>query len=286
MTWDAAALQARIQPLLQGLRVEAVARTGSTNADLMEAARLGDVQPRVLLAEQQTAGRGRQGRTWQSAPGDSLTFSIGLPLRPLQGWGALSLVVGEAVARALQPWHHGKAPQGQGPLMLKWPNDLWWFPQPPHSSTERAAGRKVGGVLIETLPMRAESSAEGTRWVVIGIGLNVRAVPAATDGHAPMAAACVGDWWPQATAPSCWHLVVPAVLEAVLRFEREGAADVIRQLELRDLLVGQPVTLSAGPVRSGLCTGLDEDGALRVQSGGLVHRVVAGEVSVRPAEPA
>lgn len=283
LAWDAAGLQARTQPLFQGLQVEAVSHTGSTNADLMEAARLGDVRPKVLVAEQQTAGRGRQGRSWQSSPGDSLTFSIGLPLRPLHGWGALSLVVGEAVARALQPWPQGQAPQGQGPLLLKWPNDLWWFAQPPTSPTERAAGLKVGGVLIETLPMRVDAAAEGSRWVVIGIGLNVRAVPPAPSHDAPLAAACVSDWWPQATAPACWHQVVPAVLEAVLRFEREGAAALIPHLEQRELLVGQPVTLSAGPVREGLCLGLDADGALRVESGGHVHRVVAGEVRVRPA---
>lgn len=284
--WGAAGLEARLQPLVPRLCVEPVIQTGSTNADLMEAARWGDLRPRILVAERQTVGRGRQGRVWESAPGDSLTFSIGLPLRPSQGWGALSLVVGEAVARALQPWHQGQPPQGQGPLMLKWPNDLWWFAQAPQSAAERAAGRKVGGVLIETLPVRAESAAQGTRWVVIGIGLNVRAVPQAADGGAPLTAACVSDWWPQATAPDCLHAVVPVVLEAVLRFEREGAMGVIRHLEQRELLVGQPVMLSAGSVREGLCVGLDVDGALLVRVGQQDHRVVAGEASVRPATKA
>jgi BirA family biotin operon repressor/biotin-[acetyl-CoA-carboxylase] ligase len=140
-------------------------------------------------------------------------------------------------------------------------------------------------VLIETLPMRSDACEEGTRWVVIGIGMNVRAVPDSSSDNTPVAAACVADWWPQATAPACWHQVVPAVLESVQRFEREGASGLIAHIEQRELLVGQPVTLSSGLVREGLCLGLDADGALRVQSGGHVHRIVAGEVSVRPAAP-
>ncbi len=284
LDWNPHRLQDQLQAISPGWRVQAVAHTGSTNADLLEAARQGDLQPRVLVAEAQSAGRGRQGRQWHSAPGASLTFSMAMCLRPLHGWGALSLVVGHALAECLQPWPDGRAPAGQGPLMLKWPNDLWWYATPPVTPADRAQGRKAAGVLIETLPLPAGTAAEGTRWVVIGVGLNIEplALPAPGNGSDWPRLACVSDWHPGATATDCWHRVVPAVIEAVLEFQDRGAAHRVATLQARDLLVGQPVALTAGAVSQGQCVGIDADGALRVQAEGRVHRVVAGEVSVRP----
>ena len=284
LDWGAPRLQDRLQAISPGVLVQAVAVTGSTNADLLEAARQGDLRPRVLVAEAQTAGRGRQGRAWHSAPGSSLTFSLAMCLRPRQGWGALSLVVGHALAECLQPWTDGRAPAGQGPLMLKWPNDLWWYATPPQTPGDRAQGRKAAGILIETLPLPTGTAPEGARWVVIGIGLNIGPAtpPAAESSFDLQRVATVSDWQAGTTATECWHRVVPAVIQAVLEFQDQGAAPRIPAIERRDLLVGQPVSLSAGAVPHGHCVGIDADGALRVQSDGLVHRIVAGEVSVRP----
>ncbi|MGZ7242464.1 biotin--[acetyl-CoA-carboxylase] ligase, partial [Streptococcus pyogenes] len=72
----------------------------STNSELMRRARAGHVDPVLLVAEQQSAGRGRMGRSWASRAGDSLTFSLGLPLQPAD-WSGLSLAVGVAVAESL-----------------------------------------------------------------------------------------------------------------------------------------------------------------------------------------
>ncbi|MET0208454.1 MAG: biotin--[acetyl-CoA-carboxylase] ligase, partial [Burkholderiaceae bacterium] len=152
--WAVEALWQDLEPLLPGLSIEVLARAESTNASLVERVRRDeggagpgrgrasdvdrpygrrnyDMQPCLLIAEHQTHGRGRQGRSWHSTPGASLTFSLALPLE-VADWSGMSLVVGAAIAEALDP-------QG-GRLRLKWPNDLW------------LDDRKLGGILIETVP--------------------------------------------------------------------------------------------------------------------------------------
>ena len=166
LNWGAEALWLALEPLLPGLSVEVVAKMGSTNTELLARARQSPadaLKPALLVAEQQTAGRGRQGKAWQSAAGASLTFSLALPL-VLADWSGLSLAVGLALAEALdpvQPNAGGATPR----LGLKWPNDLILLDahgQAPH------IGRKLGGILIETV------QAGNQRIAVIGIGLNIR----------------------------------------------------------------------------------------------------------------
>src|SRR5690349_19661308 len=203
--WGAEALWEQLTPLLPGLSVEVVARISSTNTALLERARIvtppaeegdvaqvrrsvesaafgrraADLQPCLLVAEHQTHGRGRHGRVWQAAPGASLTFSLALPLAP-KDWSGLSLAVGLALADALDPLVDGVAPR----LGVKWPNDLFLL--------EAGGGRKLGGILIETV-------AAGTRRLaVIGIGLNV--LPLTANDPAG-GFACVQEVDPDATAP-------------------------------------------------------------------------------------
>ena len=287
LDWRPAVLQDRLRPW-GPVRVEAVAQTGSTNTDLLDRVRadpsLARV-PHVRVAESQTAGRGRMGRAWQARPGASLTFSIGWALTPRHGWGALSLAVGMAVAQTLQPWVAGMPPSaGQGRLMLKWPNDLWWFDQEPVTPGQRARGRKVAGILIETLPLPAGLAwAEpGTRWVVVGIGINVRDDQLPREGLPEQGPAGTSLWRPGDDAPALWHRVAPEVCRALLDFEREGFEPIRAAATQRDVLIGQPVTLSSGPVTQGHCVGLDADGALLIESAHGLQRVVAGEVQVRP----
>lgn len=300
LDWQAPHLQARLQGLLRdaqnrgqgtrfdGVAVRAVAQTGSTNTDLLELARTDAASTRsvqVLLAQSQHAGRGRLGRRWHAEPGASLTFSLGLALQPQPGWGALSLVVGHALAQALQPWDNQGPPAGApGRLMLKWPNDLWWVDGPTPGPDPAVTGRKLAGILMETVPMSAV--ADGCRWVVVGIGLNIRAAALDPEGLPPQGVACTAEWRPHDSAPAIWHAVVPPVLEALLAFESQGFDAWRPAVEQRELLRGQTVTLSAGPITTGLCLGLDSDGALRVQGPDGPVRVVAGEVQVRPRPPA
>jgi BirA family biotin operon repressor/biotin-[acetyl-CoA-carboxylase] ligase len=130
------------------LRVDVQPLVDSTNRVLMDADPADD--PQAVLAEHQTAGRGRRGRDWRSPFGANLYLSTAwtFPMWPQQ-LPALSLAVGVVCARAL----HATGVDG---IRLKWPNDLW------------VAERKLGGILIE---QRGESS--GTCRVIVGVGINV-----------------------------------------------------------------------------------------------------------------
>lgn len=132
--------------LRQRWAVTAVNSTGSTNADLAAAARAGAPAGTVLVAENQTEGRGRFERRWESPEGASLSISVLLrPRRPMLDWGWLSLLVGVAV-------RDGIAAQGAGErAQLKWPNDVM------------IDGRKICGILCE--------GAGGA--VICGFGINV-----------------------------------------------------------------------------------------------------------------
>jgi len=273
--WHTEALQQRLAEIAPGSRVEAVAQTGSTNSDLIERARTfeaaaSEPAPVLRVAEQQSAGRGRLGRRWWSDPGQALTFSLGLALAPAD-WSGLSLAVGLAVAEALGEFV-GEAP-GQPRIGLKWPNDLWL----------RGDDRKLAGILIEAQALRqAAPRADGRtpRWAVVGVGINL-GLPQANPAELRTASACVeelvGD---PVTAPPVLHRIAPALLAALLRFEREGLAPRLAAYAQRDVLAGRRV--GAGEL-TGLCLGIAADGELCLRDdAGLEHRIGSGEVSVRP----
>ncbi len=275
--WGAEALWEQLQPVLPGLSVEVVARLDSTNTRLLERAREvgggpdADLAPCLLVAEEQTAGRGRLGRGWVSAPGRSLTFSLALPMAPVQ-WGGLSLAVGVALADALDPL---AATTAAARLALKWPNDLWL-----RDAMAPAGGRKLGGILIETV-------AVGTRrMVVVGVGLNVRPREAPASGAAtPLhhGYACLQELSPAASAPAALAAVAVPLAQALKRFEREGFAPFLDAFTRRDLLRGRSVGVSGGLALEGTAEGVDGLGALLVRAGGACHLVVSGEASVRLA---
>ena len=319
--WGAEALWQSLAPLLPGISVEVQARVESTNTRLLDRARSfggnpdapvtrpgeidglasetrtphgrrsGDISPCLLVAEEQTRGRGRLGRDWVSSGGASLTFSLSMPLAPLQ-WGGLSLAVGLALAEALdpQPLDSGLAaawlpaladglPTADADatnitpvprIALKWPNDLWLVDGP-------GRGRKLGGVLIETVNIGQR------RMCVVGVGLNVAPQPMGvgngTEGLAH-GYACLQELDPQATAPRVLAAVARPLVLALQRFESESFAPCVAAYARRDLLRGHRVSTTAPDVPDGVAEGVDEQGALCVRSGGL-HRVLSGEVSVR-----
>ncbi len=290
MHGPAEAIWEAVAPRLPGFTVEILPEVGSTNTELMQRARAGLTEPLLLVAERQTAGRGRLGRAWHSeaavpavsasavpdvpaasgagpdarADLPALTFSLGLPLAP-QDWSGLSLAVGLAVAQALDP-----AAERIG---LKWPNDLW------------VQGRKLGGILVETVGFaepRARTSsglagAPAGRFTVVGIGINL-ALPAAEGLSTPPAA--LREWWPRAEAGQALGLVVPALVDALLAFEREGFAPLRAAYDARDLLRDRSLRLSDGT--EGLGLGVDASGALQLATAIGVQRVTSAEVSVRP----
>lgn len=259
--WPAEALWAALEPQWPGLSIEVAASLPSTNTTLLERLRDGDTHAAVLAAEAQTAGRGRRGRTWQARAGDTLCFSVGLPLEPAD-WSGASLAVGVALAEALGP-----------SVRLKWPNDLW---------CRDAQGRdaKLGGILIETATLPGAPTSR--RHVVVGVGLNVRAVP---EGDFDVPPAAWSDFEPGATAPALWLRLVPAVLDALRLFERAGLKPFLDRFASRDALAGRLVSLHDSPdgLSTGRACGVAPDGSLLLEDdAGRRHNVRSADVRVRP----
>ena len=248
LRWPSEAIWEAVVPLLPGFTVEVLPEIDSTNSELMRRARAGQVEPVLLVAQSQTAGRGRLGRGWVSSPGDSLTFSLGLPLAPAD-WSGLSLAVGVAVAEALGP--------GIG---LKWPNDLW------------IDGRKLAGILVET------ATVAGARHTIVGIGINIAPRPAGEGMD--IAPADLRMLWPQADAPGVLLRVALPLVRALQTFERGGFAPFEAGFTARDLLRGRAVTLSDGTTGEG--AGVAPGGALLVHTAAGLKVVSSAEVSVRP----
>lgn len=270
--WPAEDLWLEIAPKLPGFTVEVLPEIDSTNSELMRRARAGWADPALLIAESQTAGRGRQGRTWQNQPGDCLMYSLGMMLQPLD-WSGLSLVVGLSIAESLQPTPPADANVRIG---VKWPNDLWL-----------GDGHKLAGTLIETanLPASVHAPAYGSgpgpaRFVIIGTGINVRppaAVPSTALSRPP---ACLQDLTQAWSAPSALRTILPRLVDDILHFAHHGLTPFLPRFALRDALRGQQVHVSDG--RSGEAVGLADDGALLVRGPeGLCH-INSGDVSVRP----
>ncbi|SEL32459.1 BirA family transcriptional regulator, biotin operon repressor / biotin-[acetyl-CoA-carboxylase] ligase [Roseateles sp. YR242] len=235
-------------------------RAGDSRESRPYGRRQHDLHPCLLVAEHQTHGRGRQGRSWHSTAGASLTFSISLPLE-VSDWSGLSLVVGTAVAEALDP-------QGQR-LQLKWPNDLW------------LDERKLGGILIETVP------AGSSRMAVIGVGLNISDRARVADSQLNTGFAALQELVPDITPPQALARLAPALLQALAGFPSTGFGAWRERFASRDLLQGRPVT--AG-VLEGTAAGVSERGELLVQTAQGPQAVTGGEVSVRlggtPGAPA
>ncbi|WP_296542205.1 biotin--[acetyl-CoA-carboxylase] ligase [Rhodoferax sp.] len=262
MRWPAEAIREAVAPALPGFTVEVLPELDSTNSELMRRARAGRLEPVLLVAERQTAGRGRMGRPWLSGQTDhaahpvvragatpSLTFSLGLSLAPAD-WSGLSLAVGLSVAQSLHP-----------AIRLKWPNDLWWH------------DRKLAGILIETANW-GESSA--SRYLVIGVGLNLRTPDAKGLSTAPVG---LRELLPEVDAAQALLRIAAPLVQTVQRFEAHGFAPFQKDFNTRDALAQVPVVLSDGV--QGVAQGVDTTGALLVASAQGVQRVTSAEVSVR-----
>jgi len=230
----------------------------STNSELMQRARAGDTRPTLLVAQHQTAGRGRLGRQWHGRAGDALMFSLGWEMDPLS-WSGLSLAVGLSIANSLDPQ------QTRG-LGLKWPNDLWLGPL--------AQARKLGGILIETVVL--SGSAQSARYVVIGVGINIQ-VPQVADLRMP--AAGWAEVQPHASPDSVLNDVLLPLVANVQRFAREGFAPLQAAFAQRDLLHGQALRLSNG--LEGFGAGVDAQGVLQIDTTQGRVAVSSDEVSVR-----
>ncbi len=253
-------------------RIEVVAETGSTNADLLarvvpdntiantgDTASLALTAPTLLAAEMQTAGRGRAGRPWLSAPAAGLTFSLAWPfVRPLQALVGLPLAVGVTLAETLADF--GVAAQ------LKWPNDVL------------QGGRKLAGILIETA-----TAPNKQVWAVIGIGLNI-ALPEQLQQQIGRSAANL----PPAAAQDR-DLLLAALLNALarnmLQFSREGLAGFVERWNHLHAFTGQQVLIldQGKTLYEGVALGIDQIGRLLLQTdqGSAPIAIMAGDISLR-----
>jgi BirA family biotin operon repressor/biotin-[acetyl-CoA-carboxylase] ligase len=243
------------------VKVEVVAETGSTNADLL--ARAAGLEGAVLLvAEHQTAGRGRAGRSWLSSPGHSLTFSLawkfGGGLHTLTG---LPLAVGTALAETL-----GRLGQK---VALKWPNDVL------------KDGDKLAGILVETALAETAPAGEKAVWAVIGIGLNL-AMPDELEEKIGRPVAAV-PWLARMDREALLAAILDGLAEALRLFEKSGFSAFSTRWNLLHGWQGLPVTiLDRGEVlHEGLAAGVDDAGRLLLDTESGRTAIVAGDVSLR-----
>ena len=234
----------------------------STNTKLLDAWPPAAGFASVVLAEHQTGGRGRRGRSWVAPPGGAVCLSVSWQYAELPAdLSALSLIAGLCVVDAL----HELGVEG---VNLKWPNDLV------------TANGKLGGILIE---MRAEAG--GPVHVVIGIGLNVLLHDEARD--AVKAAGNVADDIRAHRDPAPDRNAVVAgilgrLLPALREFPRHGLKPHLSHWNACDALFGREVNVeNVGEITRGVARGIDAHGALLVETPGGVHRFISGEVSVR-----
>jgi len=265
---DAAALRAELIGTGLGWRhLDVVEQTGSTNADLLARAESGgDVAGAVLIAEHQTAGRGRHGRQWQAGRRTQITMSVGVSVVdvPTTGWGWLPLAAGVAVVDAVAPLIEGTLAGAVAhpglEVGLKWPNDV--IAGPPESRA------KLAGILAEVArPV-----------VVIGLGLNVFAAPNGVDGATSLVDLGVAE-------PDRQRLVGGLLRELgrrIVAWRAARGADwaLAADYRARSLTIGNTVRahLPGGRDVVGTATGIDDQGRLVLDTGDGTVVVSAGEV--------
>ena len=262
---DPVLLKTRLGALAGRFDVTALDECDSTNSELLRRADCGAPDGTVIVADRQTAGRGRRGRQWLSAPADSLTFSclwrFGGPATQLAG---LSLAVGVALARGLENL-------GAGGIRLKWPNDVL---------LERDGDfAKLAGILIELA-----SDRRGTQ-AIIGIGLNL--LPPTEELPQPAAGLDRRRWRICPTATSCWRAFWWRWPRCSTLSRSDGFGGLKMEWQQRHAWQGLAVQVlgdGAEPL-VGICLGADDDGALLLETAAGVQRILSGDVSLRPVPP-
>lgn len=242
--------------LAQSVSLEVVAQTGSTNSDLLARCAVLSV-PTMLIAENQTAGRGRSGRSWLSEADSSLTFSIAWPFRQRpQALLGLPLAVGVALAEALRSLDLV--------VQLKWPNDVL------------KNGKKLAGVLVET----AEHG--GVTWAVVGIGFNLL-MPSELESRIGHDAADA-TWLAQMDKSRIMAVLLSYLADCLQKFGDAGLAPFMQPWNALHAYAGQAVhILDQGKIiQQGVALGVNSQGCLLLQDArGTVNPVMVGDVSLR-----
>lgn len=236
--------------------LDVVTTTASTNGDLVARALAGEeVDGVVLIAEHQTAGRGRNGREWSATPGAQILLSVGVAADavPTHAWGWLPLAAGVAVADAVSKVTGVEA-------MLKWPNDVL------------AGGGKLAGILSEVMPSRTR--------IVVGVGLNVT-LRSAEVPHVDIASLLELG----VEEPDRDRLVRQLLIELgtrVVDWQQAGSASpkLIADYRSRSATIGSRVraSLPGGGQLVGQALDIDQQGRLLIDVGADTVEVSAGDV--------
>lgn len=255
-----AALRAVAERVRPGCGLALTEVTDSTNRELADAPAAAD--PQVLFAEFQAAGRGRRGRVWRSPFAANLYLSIAwsFPSWPPR-ITTLPLAVGVAVAQAV----HGLGVAGVG---LKWPNDV------------RVGADKLGGILIEQ-----GGEAGAACRVIVGVGLNVAMSSAQAmqveQAWTSLHRAQAGQGQPPSSRQAVAETLLAELLQALSEFQAHGFEPFRERWSALDITRDQAVTISGGETVSGVARGVDEFGALRIETPSGIASVHAGDVSLR-----
>lgn len=261
--YSAAAIAARCAASAAHVAIEVVAETGSTNADLLARVAPGAAAaldgPLLLVAERQTAGRGRAGRPWLSAPGATLTFSLAWRFKgPLQNMAGLPLAVGVALAETI-------ASLGV-PVQLKWPNDLM------------KDGAKLAGILVET-----QAAPDGAIWAVIGAGVNLL-MPDRLEAEIGRDVASA-PWLAQMDRNELLAALLSRLAAVLAEFDDTGFAAFAERWNRLQAWQGQPVAILDGgrTLHEGTAAGVDANGRLLLDTAQGRVAVLSGDVSLRLA---
>jgi BirA family biotin operon repressor/biotin-[acetyl-CoA-carboxylase] ligase len=259
--WDADEIRSHLGGHARAFAIDLVDQTGSTNDDLIVKARQGAPGGLVRIAEIQTAGRGRRDRSWYSAPGAALTFSVlwvfSSDKRALSG---LPLAVGVSLVRSLRAF-------GLEDVQLKWPNDLLW---------KRC---KLGGILIES-----SARADGRVSAVIGIGMNLRLLPGVAE-RIGQPAADLESAGLQAGRDELLARVLIDLKDVLEVFSREGFAALQQEWGRLHAYQDKMVRLDMAGDKyvEGRVIGVDDYGALLLDTATGRRAFHAGELSLRAA---
>ncbi|MFA9217385.1 MAG: biotin--[acetyl-CoA-carboxylase] ligase [Sphingomonadaceae bacterium] len=255
------AIRAHCATSASHVAIEVVAETGSTNADLLARAASLD-GPLLLIAERQTAGRGRAGRNWLSTPGATLTFSLAWRFKgPLHQIAGLPLAVGVALAETIGSLGL--------PVQLKWPNDLL------------REGKKLAGILVETA---AAPGTDGAIWAIIGVGLNLT-MPDQLEAQIGRAVAAA-PWLAQMDRQQLMASLLSRLAAVLAEFDDTGFAPFVERWNALHAWHGQPVSIiDAGQtVQQGRAVGVDAIGRLQLDTAAGRVDVLSGDVSLRRAD--
>ena len=260
MQFDLKALQSRLTGRRIGCRLHYEETVDSTNRVAMEFARCGAPEGTVVLADRQTAGRGRLQRSWQSPPGCNLYLSVILrPAIPPHDAAQITLLAGVAVAEAISTVCPGR-------VGIKWPNDLL------------IGGRKVCGILTET-----RMAAGGIDSVIVGVGLNVNMKRADFDpSHRETATSLREETGRDHSREDLLFLLCERFDQWYEIFLQDGFAPVREGWLARMEMAGKRLrVLFLDEVREGVFAGIDEDGALLIaDEQGAVRRITAGDATI------